>query len=717
VDRVFRVGGAQAIAALAFGTESVPAVDKIVGPGNAFVTAAKALVASRVGIDALAGPSEIVIVADAGADPAWVAADLLAQAEHDPLAVAGCLSDSPALLEAVAAELDRQLEAAPRAGIAAAALERGFLVATRDVAEAVELANRIAPEHLSLHLRDAETWLARVRAAGAVFAGPFSPVAAGDYAAGTNHILPTGGAARHQSGVSPETFVRRIPFFAGTREGTGAWAGAALLLAEAEGLPAHAASIRARQAAGEATGQRGDRPDGKDGAGRAAGESSAWRPAGTPAATAVRPRAAVPAPAAAGPAPAGGTSPGYTVADSDAPIKLDANESSEPWPQELLAELRAELERADLHRYPRHRLREEVTGLLADYTGLPAACIVLGNGSDELVQAVLGVLGRHCAAVVAPAPTFGYYAVAAEAAGLPYHPVPVPPDRPWTPAALLAALDRIPGDKIVFLCRPNNPTGLSCDRELVRRLLARPDAWLVVDEAYAEFAGESVLQPDPAAGVHSPGACAGAAAPGAAAGAGSGGLPAGAASTAALAGAAAGGGTPAAPGRLPGRLVVLRTMSKAFALAGCRVGYAVAAPELAERLRRWLQPYNLGTFPLLAARAALRRRDVFLRRVEAIRRRRDDLARALAALPGIEPLPSRANFILFRVDPRPGDSIPRAVRVRDRLREEGIAVRHFPWEPALRDYLRVTVGTEAENAAFLEALGRALEAPEGGNGR
>ncbi|PZN12551.1 MAG: histidinol dehydrogenase, partial [Bacillota bacterium] len=518
---------------------------------------------------------------------------------------------------------------APRGALAAPALERGFLVTTRDVAEAVELANRIAPEHLSLHLRDAESWLARIRAAGAVFAGPYSPVAAGDYAAGTNHILPTGGAARHQSGVSPETFVRRIPFFAGTPEGTAAWAPAAALLAEAEGLPAHAASARMRQAVAEAGG-RGSR------ASQQAGGNG------------------------------GGPAAGYRVAAGEAPIKLDANESSEPWPPELQAELREELERADPHRYPRPRLRDEVMALLEDYTGAPAASIVLGNGSDELVQAVLGVLGRHCAAVVAPSPTFGYYAVAAEAAGLPYHPVPVPPDRAVPPESLQETLDTIPGDKIVFLCRPNNPTGLNCDRELVDRLAARPDTWLVVDEAYAEFAGETVLD----------------------------------------------------TGSLPERLVVLRTLSKAFALAGGRCGYAVAAPGLASRLRRWLQPYNLGSFTLLAARVALRRREVFLRRVAEVRKRRDELARALAALPGIEPVPSRANFILFRVASRPDEPVPRAVRVRDRLREEGIAVRYFDWEPSLRDYLRVTVGTAAENEAFLRALGRALEREplEGGNG-
>ena len=669
VSRVFRVGGAQAVAALAYGTAAVPAVEKIAGPGNAYVTAAKALVADRVGIDALAGPSEIVVVADETADPAWVAADLLAQAEHDPLAVVGCLSDSPALLEAVAAEVDRQLASAPRAAIAAAALERGFLVRTRDVAEAVELANRLAPEHLSLQVRDAEGWLGRVRAAGAVFAGPFAPVAAGDYAAGTNHILPTGGAARFQSGLSPEAFVRRIPFFAGTRRGVAAWAGAAARLAEAEGLPAHAASVRLRVEAAAAGGE-----DPAEGAGNA------------------------------GAAPPG--TGGYAVADGEAPVKLDANEG-EPWPaglrSELAARLAAELDRSAPHRYPARRLRHELTALVAAYAGVPEASVVLGNGSDELVQAVLGTLGPRCTAVVAPSPTFGYYASAAAAAGVPYRPVPVPPERAATAGDLAAVLDQLPGEKLVFLCRPNNPNGLSCEASVVRALLERRDTWLVVDEAYAEFAGESVLD------------LIGPARAGAA-GAGRAGLePAGT-------GAAA--WTP--DGREPagvapaGRLIVLRTLSKAFALAGARVGYALAAPGVAGRLRRWLQPYNLNTFSLLAARLALERRDEFLRRVEAVRQRRERLLRALAELPGITPLPSRANFILFRVDPGPaaacGSTRPTAQEVQERLRSRGIAVRYFPWEPALAGYLRVTVGTEEENAAFLAALAAILGGREGRDG-
>ena len=699
VDRVIRVGGAQAIAALAYGTETVPAVDKIAGPGNAYVTAAKAAVAHRVGIDALAGPSEIVVVADGSADPGWVAADLLAQAEHDPLAVAGCLSPDPGLLEAVAAELDRQLAAAPRAAVAGAALERGFLVATADLEEAVELAGRLAPEHLSLQVRDPEGWLGRVRAAGAVFLGGWAPVAAGDYAAGTNHILPTGGAARFQGALGPEAFVRVIPFFAGRQEGVGAWAPAARTLAEAEGLPAHAASIRLREeraAAGAApgggrsaearvtpgsgpAGEAGTTPSGgpvhEAGATPSGGpvhEAGAGRGVGT---AGGRPEGAEPDATGPGPAGAGagsGTAPaaGYTVADNPAPIKLDANEA-EPWPDDLRQRLAAALAEALAggapHRYPARALRQAVIARIAAYAGVPEPAVVLGNGSDELVQAVLGTLGRRCMAAVAPSPTFGYYAAAAEAAGVPYRPVPVPPERAVELEDLEPVLDALPGEKLVFLCRPNNPTGLSCSLDVVTGLLKRPDVWLVVDEAYAEFAGESVLDGNRVAGT------------------------------------GPWGEDPAAA-----RLIVLRTLSKAFGLAGARVGYGVAAPAVAEELRRWLQPYNLDTFALVAARVALDHAAVFRQRAEATRRRRDQLLEQLRRLPGLVPLPSRGNFILVRVEPA-GARAGAAAALQAALASRGIAVRSFPWEPALAGYLRITVGTEAENEALVAALAAFLQ--------
>lgn len=254
VDRVFRVGGAQAVAALAYGTETVPRVDKIVGPGNIYVTVAKRQVFGTVAIDGLHGPSEVAVVADDSADPAWVAADLLAQAEHDPLAAAVLLTPSENLAARVGEELERQLAAASRADIARRSLaEQGALVITSSLAEAVDLANSLAPEHLQLEVADPLAWLERVDCAGAVFLGHFAPVPAGDYAAGTNHVLPTGGTARFFSGLGVHDFVRTFGYFYGTAAGLADWGPASRVLAEREGLAGHAAAVKMRlRAAGVA---------------------------------------------------------------------------------------------------------------------------------------------------------------------------------------------------------------------------------------------------------------------------------------------------------------------------------------------------------------------------------------------------------------------------------------------------------------------------------
>ncbi len=246
VTRVFRVGGAQSIAALAFGTETVPRVDKIVGPGNVYVTVAKRLVSNVVEIDKEAGPSEIIIIADSTADPRIVAADLVAQAEHDPWAVSMLLTPDSGLVERVDAELQRQLEGFPR-DVARQALERnGALVVTRSLDEAVELANRRAPEHLELLVADPESLLEGIRHAGAVFLGPWSPVSAGDYLAGPNHVLPTGGRARAASPLRAEDFMKVTSVIEYSRDRLAAEAEDIERLAEAEGLPGHARAVRMR---------------------------------------------------------------------------------------------------------------------------------------------------------------------------------------------------------------------------------------------------------------------------------------------------------------------------------------------------------------------------------------------------------------------------------------------------------------------------------------
>ncbi|MCD9029600.1 histidinol dehydrogenase [Luteimonas sp. BDR2-5] len=248
VHRVFKLGGAQAIAAMAFGTGSVPACAKLFGPGNGFVTEAKQQVAQSgtVAIDMPAGPSEVLVIADAGADAAFVAADLLSQAEHGPDSQVLLLSDDDALLAGVGAELVRQLAALPRAGIARQALARSRLIRVPSLDVAFEISNRYAPEHLILALRAPRDWLDRVEAAGSVFLGDWTPEALGDYCSGTNHVLPTGGAAHAWSGVSVASFQNFVSVQAASRDGILAIGPDAVTLAGAEGLGAHANAVTLR---------------------------------------------------------------------------------------------------------------------------------------------------------------------------------------------------------------------------------------------------------------------------------------------------------------------------------------------------------------------------------------------------------------------------------------------------------------------------------------
>jgi histidinol dehydrogenase len=248
MTEIYKVGGAQAIAALAYGTASIPKVDKIVGPGNVYVATAKRLVAGNVGIDAIAGPTEVVVVADEGGDPAYVAADLLAQAEHDEMAMTLCITVSDGLAHAVVAELERQLATLPRRGIAEASLaSNGAVLVVSTLDAAFALVNTIAPEHLELHCRDPWSHLDRIRHAGAVFLGAFSPEALGDYVAGPNHVLPTGGAARFASPLSVEDFLHRMSLLHFTEAGMKRLADPAVTLARLEGLDGHARAIRIRQ--------------------------------------------------------------------------------------------------------------------------------------------------------------------------------------------------------------------------------------------------------------------------------------------------------------------------------------------------------------------------------------------------------------------------------------------------------------------------------------
>jgi len=247
VDRIFKIGGAQAVAALAFGTESVPRVDKVCGPGNIYVMTAKKLVYGAVDIDALQGPSEVVVIADDSADPAFCAADLIAQSEHDAMASSILITTSETLADKVQSELKKQLARLPRGAIARQALdERGIIVIAKRLAQAVDLANLYAPEHLSLMVRRAQDYVIYIRNAGCICAGQYSPVVLGDYVAGPSHALPTGGSARFSSPLAVQDFLKISSIIALDDSALMRLGPAAALLADNEGLTGHANAIRLR---------------------------------------------------------------------------------------------------------------------------------------------------------------------------------------------------------------------------------------------------------------------------------------------------------------------------------------------------------------------------------------------------------------------------------------------------------------------------------------
>jgi histidinol dehydrogenase len=247
VSEIYKVGGAQAIAALAFGTRTIPRVDKVTGPGNAYVTAAKKLVMGEVGIDMLAGPSEVLVLADETAEPAFVAIDLMAQAEHDPRAATYLVTTDPTLPDEVEAALEILLAEAPRAEVIRRSLEdNGRVIIVSDVAAALDAANLIAPEHLEVLMAEPFELLGGIRNAGAIFLGPWTPESVGDYVAGPNHVLPTGGTARFSSPLSVEDFVKRSSVLSYSREALKCDAPNVIAIAAAEGLDAHADAVALR---------------------------------------------------------------------------------------------------------------------------------------------------------------------------------------------------------------------------------------------------------------------------------------------------------------------------------------------------------------------------------------------------------------------------------------------------------------------------------------
>jgi histidinol dehydrogenase len=590
VTEVHAIGGAQAIAALAYGTESVRRVDKIFGPGNAYVTAAKLAVFGEVAVDMPAGPSEILVLTDGSVPAPWVAADLRAQAEHAPDARAILVSTDPSLAAEVRKLVDDELTKQIQVMSAAA----------MDVA--IEFANDFAPEHLTLACSEPDRWLAQILAAGSVFLGPYAPAAAGDYATGGNHVLPTGGASRSFSALGVDAFGRTMQVQALDRDGLRHLEPVVDAISGVERLIAHGDSVRARAAG-----------------------SVAFAPLSSP-----RPRGAIVAmqpyewepPSARIALEAG-------VKQADV-VRFDTNTT--PWPGASLSDL-GDLA---LNEYP-DTSYANLTDELAAYTGIATEQITVGAGADELLDLVAKAYIGAGDPVVLSRPTYAMFRIVSEMAGGRVEAVP---------AADLDLdqdqfLRRARHARLTWLCNPNNPTGELLPVDFIETLTGETAGVVAVDEAYFEFSGVTAAT---------------------------------------------------LLARFP-NLLLVRTLSKAFGLAGLRVGYALAGPLISAALRRVRPPDSVSVVSEALGAQALRDLPGMRRRVSRIVECRETLARDLTRL-DLSVYPSAANFLLVRSGDTAGPWLLR----------RGLVVRTFPSSSPLAGFIRITVRTAEENARLVDAL-------------
>ena len=600
VTRIFRIGGAQAIAAMAFGTASVPAVDKLFGPGNQYVTCAKRLIAARtnVAVDMPAGPSELLVIADRHCNPAFVAADLLSQAEHGPDSQVVLATDTEEVLTAVADEVERQLARLPRRALAEQALGHSKALLFTSIAQALDFSNTYAPEHLILAVEDPERWAEKVRAAGSVFLGNHTTESFGDYTAGVNHTLPTGGAARAYSGVSLDSFVKKITFHSVSAAGLRELVPPTVLLATAEGLEAHANAARLRAAQDDLPAPQKPRIE-----------------------ALLRSNIRTLTP--------------YSCArheHASGRILLDANENA-----------LGSAGGAELNRYP-DPLQLAVKERIGNLKGVSPANILIGNGSDEAIDLLIRAFCEPDSdKILIMPPTYGMYSVSAEINGVALEEVPLTADFQIDLPAAIGKV-RLPV-KLTFVCSPNNPTANLLGAADIMRLAAAAPGIVAVDEAYIDFAAAHTLLPR--------------------------------------------------LGELP-NLVIMQTLSKAWGLAGARVGILFASTEVIDTLNRVKPPYNVSAPAQQAALAALAAPERKDEMVAALIEQRARVVRGLRELPFVHHIfPSDANFLLVKV-PEPGALLRF-------LEHQGIIVRNRSNLPGCEGCLRITIGSPDENAQLLEA--------------
>jgi histidinol dehydrogenase len=632
VREVYRIGGAQAIAALAFGTETVPRVDKITGPGNIYVAIAKKLVFGSVGIDSVAGPTEIVVLADESANPKFAAADLLAQAEHDEEASAICITTSARFALGVAAEVERQLATLDRRAIAGASIEKYGAVFVVDSIEAgCELINQIAPEHLELMTDDNERAASMVENAGAIFFGDWASEPIGDYLAGPNHVLPTLGTSRFSSPLGVYDFVKRQSIINYSRAAIEANAPAIAAMADAEGLTGHKRAVEIRIET-RVTSNGPKVIDQELKAGSQQSEVRDRKPAD-----------------GCGQGPIGKIKPAvrainaYKLTPHRSSIKVNQNENPFDMPLEIKREVERRLATRPWSRYPDF-IPASLLKALATFAGWIPEGTLAGNGSNELIQAVLAVIVGPGVKVIIPQPTFTLYSQIVTVFGGEPIGVPLTRELSFDVAAIAEQALKTKAD-LMILCSPNNPTGCCIAEDDLVNLATNFDGIVVVDEAYHEFSGHT-----------------------------------------------------AAPllEKLS-NLIVLRTFSKAMSMAGLRVGYMLSSPELTSEVHKATLPYNLNFFSATAAEVACGRYGLLKPRIELIIAERERMFAALSALPGLTPLQSEANFFLVRsaIDPR---------TVFEELLGRDILVRDVSRYPMLSDCFRLSVGSLEENDRVISAL-------------
>ncbi len=610
IDTVYKIGGAQAIAAMSLGTETIPKADKIFGPGNQYVTAAKVYAQrSGIAIDIPAGPSEVLVAADDSIPISFVAADLLAQAEHGSDSQVIFLTNDESYALEVLKEVERQLEILPRAEIATEALDSSTVIVV-EAEKWGDLINFYAPEHLIIMGKYEERIVKQVTNAGSVFIGKNTAESFGDYASGTNHTLPTSGFARAYSGVSLDSFVKKITYQKITDEGLRNLGQTVITMAEAEELQGHAKAVKVRLDS-----IFPDTPSDTLQGHELTGKGSILSRMSVEGFIRKDLRDLKP----------------YSSArdefEGNGEVFLDANENGMV---------------AAYNRYP-DPLQQELKAAISEVKNIPTETIFLGNGSDEVLDLIFRLITTpFLDSVTYLNPSYGMYSVLAKINGLRTKTIDLDRNFQIADSEILA---QAAGSRLLVLCNPNNPTGNVIPKDRLLEIVREFDGVVVIDEAYIDFCPAYSMADE----VNN-----------------------------------------------YSNLIVVQTLSKAYGMAGLRIGMAIASPEWIAALNQIKPPYNLSS--LVQETAINQLKTVPWEDLKAeIIRERERLVDFLKAHPSVtEVFPSGTNFILFR--------IPNASGIYTKLLQNGVVVRDRSNQFNCSDTLRVSIGAREENDEFIQIM-------------